>query len=240
MNRMKLVFELENNKLPKEMDRLVLSFFKAAVQSYSTELFNALYDKSRSIMKTYTYSLNLPGAMFLSDNIVLNKNEFYIHFSDSDIQEFMHFFNAFQNFKFKKHPMYRNSMSLRSVSVYNVEPITDDEVVVRMKSPLIVRRHNKSDNSDTYFTCEDSQFENMLRDNVNIFLEKLSLPVDAGAFQADVVKGRKIVVPVFGRNTDASLGIFKLRGSVELLNLLYMSGLGVRRSEGHGLFDVIA
>ena len=44
---------------------------------------------------------------------------------------------------------------------------------------------------------------------------------------------------MFGRNTDASLGIFKLTGSCQLLNVLYLAGMGVRRSEGHGKFEII-
>jgi len=48
------------------------------------------------------------------------------------------------------------------------------------------------------------------------------------------------VIPVFGRNTDASLGIFKLKGDRDLLNLLYMAGIGARRSEGKGKFDILA
>ena len=53
------------------------------------------------------------------------------------------------------------------------------------------------------------------------------------------LKGKKVVIPVFGRNTDASLGIFKLTGSRQLLNILLLSGLGSRRSEGHGKFEVV-
>ena len=44
---------------------------------------------------------------------------------------------------------------------------------------------------------------------------------------------------MFGRNTDASLGVFKLTGSVQLLNVLLLAGLGARRSEGHGKFEVV-
>lgn len=44
---------------------------------------------------------------------------------------------------------------------------------------------------------------------------------------------------MFGRNTDASIGIYKLRGSCRLLNILCLAGIGVRRSEGHGKFEII-
>ena len=59
-------------------------------------------------------------------------------------------------------------------------------------------------------------------------------------FSIEVVKGKKVVVPVFGRNTDASLGVYKIKGNPELLNVLYLSGMGVRRSEGHGKFEIVS
>ena len=58
-------------------------------------------------------------------------------------------------------------------------------------------------------------------------------------FSIQAIKGKKVVIPVFGRNTDASLGIFKLKGSVALLNVLQRSGIGVRRSTGNGKFEVL-
>lgn len=41
------------------------------------------------------------------------------------------------------------------------------------------------------------------------------------------------------RYTDQSIGIYKLTGNPELLNLLYAAGLGSRRSEAHGKFSVL-
>lgn len=38
---------------------------------------------------------------------------------------------------------------------------------------------------------------------------------------------------------DANIGIYKVTGTPELLNFLYMAGLGCRRSEGHGKFEIV-
>ena len=65
-------------------------------------------------------------------------------------------------------------------------------------------------------------------------------PVKSDSFGIEPIKAKKVVIPVFGRNTDASLGIFKLKGDRDLLNLLYMAGIGARRSEGKGKFDILA
>lgn len=239
MNQFKLQFKLENNFLPREMDRLLVSFLKAATMNYDEEMYNSLYDKSKSITKQFTYSCYLPGAKFKDDRIELDKNEFSLFFSDSDQMELLHFFNAFQLMKFKRYPMHGNSMQLVSIYMQKLDEIKDNEIVIKIQSPLIVRKHNSDDNSDIYYTCDMDGFEEALRDNARIFIEKTGLNVSVDGFSIQVIKGKKIVVPVFGRNTDASIGIYKLTGSCELLNILYMAGLGVRRSEGHGKFEII-
>ena len=53
------------------------------------------------------------------------------------------------------------------------------------------------------------------------------------------VKAKKVVTKVWGRPADGSIGIFKITGTLELLNLLRMAGLGSRRSIGHGQWEGI-
>lgn len=239
MFQYKMQFRLEKNFLPREIDRVMVSFLKAATQKYSQEFYEGLYDKSKSIIKSFVFSYYLPGAKFCENRIELSKNEFTLFFSDADQTELLHFFNAFQGMRYKSYPMNGNSMQLVSMRMQKLDEIEDNETIIKFQSPLIVRRHNPTDNTDTYYTCEMDGFQEALKDNVEIFVEKLGIAVSVDDFSIEVIKGKKVVSPVFGRNTDASLGIFKLKGSCQLLNILLLAGLGVRRSEGHGKFIVI-
>ena len=47
------------------------------------------------------------------------------------------------------------------------------------------------------------------------------------------------IVTEFGRKVDANIGIYKLSGSPELLTFLYRTGMGGRRSEGHGMWEIV-
>lgn len=239
MYQYKLSFELENNWLPRETDRLIVSFLKASAQAYSQEFYENLYDKSKSVIKSYTYSCFFPGAKFNQEKIELDRDTFSLFFSDADPQELLSFFNAFQLMKRKKYPMNGNSMTLLSIHMQRLNEIKEKEIVIKMLSPLIVRKHNSEDNTDIYYTCETEGFDRALKENIAIFLDRMGMDVMTGDFSVQTIKGKKVVVSVFGRNTDASLGIFKLTGSCELLNILYQAGLGVRRSGGHGKFEVI-
>jgi len=239
MFQFKLQFKLEKSFLPKNTDKLIVSYLKSAIMNYDENLFNSLYDKTKSIVKTYTYSYYLPGAKFNSDRIELNKNEFSLFFSDANQTELLQFFNAFQKMKFKRYPMNGNSMQLISIYMQELDEIKENEIIIKIQSPLVVRKHNSYNNTDVYYTSDVQGFEDALKDNVRIFLEKTGLKVSINDFSIMVIKSKKVVVPVFGRNIDASLGIYKLTGSRELLNVLHMAGIGVRRSEGHGKFEII-
>lgn len=239
MYQFKLVFATDNNVLPKELDRVITSFFKASLQNYSEELYEQLYGEGKSVIKPFTYSLFLPGAVFQDTKILLDQNNFTLFFSDADLGESIHFLNSFKLMKQKTYPMQGNCMKLTSLTTQRRQVIKDNEIVVKMLSSLIVRRHDAELNKDTYFTYEQDGFGEALKENITYFLQKSGIPVSAKGFSIMPVKAKKVVAPVFGRNVDGNLGIYKLTGSPELLNVLYMAGIGSRRSEGHGKFEIL-
>lgn len=53
-----------------------------------------LYDKSKSIIKTFTYSVYLPGAVFDKDVIKLKETRFKIFFTDADMGQTIEWFNS--------------------------------------------------------------------------------------------------------------------------------------------------
>ena len=70
MNQFKLTFSLEKPFLPKNLEPFMISFLKEATLNYSEEFHRGLYDKSKSIMKGYTFSYYLPNAKFQKEQEV--------------------------------------------------------------------------------------------------------------------------------------------------------------------------
>ena len=91
MTELKLEFELENAELPIDYDKVILSFMKAAIENFSPDLFDRLYNKRESVMKTYCWACYLPHAQFTSDTIKLGANKFMLTFSDIDMGELLIF-----------------------------------------------------------------------------------------------------------------------------------------------------
>jgi CRISPR-associated endoribonuclease Cas6 len=239
MIQLSLEFQLEKPQLPLEYERLMVSFLKAASRNYSEDMFERLYNKEHSIIKSFTFSTYLPGAVFKGDTIFLRDNRFKVFFTDADMGQTIEWFNAFQLMRYKQYPVSGNSMKLISIRSNNRKDIVDDEIIVKMQSPLIVRRHDSVTNKDIYYTYADEGFSKALCENVEIFIQKMEIGVDAEGLSIEPVKARKVVVNCFGRKVDANLGIYKLRGNCELLNILYQAGMGARRSEGHGKFEIL-
>ena len=79
----------------------------------------------------------------------------------------------------------------------------------------------------------------MVKENLRIFLEKLNLKMDISDFSIAPLKGKKVVTRTWGRFIDGSIGVYKITGNLELLNLLRAAGLGTRRSLGKGMWEVI-
>ena len=102
-------------------------------------------------------------------------------------------------------------------------------------------------NYDTYkqnpdtILVEESEilFGEMVKENLRIFLEKLNLKMDISDFSIAPLKGKKVVTRTWGRFIDGSIGVYKITGNLELLNLLRAAGLGTRRSLGKGMWEVI-
>ena len=239
MIQMSLEFELEMAEIPLEYERVFVSFLKAACSGYSEDMFNELSGSNKPIIKPYTFSVCLPGAEFDDEIIRLKNNHIKMSFSSCDMGHTIEWFNAFQLMKFKKYPMNRNSMKLVSIRTHNCRQVTEQEIVIKMQSSLVVRKHDIEKNTDEYLTYNNPHFSDVLRENIEFFLKKMEYDISTEGFSIIPIKARKIVATCFGRRIDANIGIYKLTGSTELLNLLYLSGIGARRSEGHGKFEIM-
>ncbi len=185
--------------------RLLVSFLKASAQKEGQDFYDSLFDKSRSIIKTYTFSYYLPGASFQKERIELAQPGFIMLFSDADLEELIHFYNAFLKMKFISYPVEKNAMTLTWVSMQEMKEIEDSEVVVKMLSSLLVRQHDAQTNRDRYCLYSDTDFSEVLFKNTAYLLEKLNLPYSMEGFSIQPIKGKKVVVPAFGRLLDGNL-----------------------------------
>ena len=148
-------------------------------------------------------------------------------------------FNAFSLMKHKIFHMNRNSMKLLSVKTRKLQTIKETELIVKMQSSLIARKHNSDDNTDVYCTFDEPEFSDIVKENLKIFLQRINIECDTSDFSIVPLKGKKVVTRTMGQFVDGNIGIYKITGNLRLLEILYAAGIGTRRSAGHGKFEII-
>lgn len=236
--RYKLMFELENEELPVDYRRSILSFIKLSLQEYDKEYFEKFYAKGQNTIKPYTFAVFLKDAQFKTNKVIVPSKTMEISISIYDYETAMVLYNSFNNQKFKKFLLDNNSWRLNNIIMLMEKKISQEEIKVKFISPLIVRK--REDRKDIYYSYLHEEFANTVRINIMEQLKTTSLPLElVKTFYIEPVLPKKIIVKYYCKKMEASIGIYKMGGDIRLLEYLYKAGLGSKHSGGFGMFDII-
>ncbi len=229
--------KLKKKELITDNRPALVSFFKNAFSMYNEDLFDKFYSTKSGKQKSFCFSIKFNGPKF-SDNIILLSDEsIELTIHTYDIEDGIDIYNALCLQKRKEYPLPdENSLTITDVIIRNHKTITSEEITIKMYSPLLVRKHDER--KDYYLTAEHAEFVKYFRMSVEDFLNKENINLDK-EIEIVPVQPKKTVPVSFGHKVTGNLGVFKLKGSPALLNLLYQSGIGSRRSQGFGLFEII-
>lgn len=254
--RIKLHFELENNIIQNDYRILILSFIKNSLEKKFEESYKEIYGK-KGVMKFFTFSVYLPNPKIEKDKILLGKNYFSVDFSIYDNKQFIEFYNSFNSRiasinkeektdKENSYPLKNNKMKLKNITMVNEKVINSDRVRIKFLSPLVVRKHEeitineKRKGKDIYLDFKDNDFNEQLNYSVSRLIKDLKLnEVNSNIKLTAFNMARKTVVNFKNIFINSSIGEYIISGDSKLLNILYKTGIGSRRSEGFGMFEVI-
>lgn len=240
--RLKILFGLKEKVLPLDYRPVFLSFIKHSLLELYPDLYNELYGENKNTVKPFTFSIGLKNPVFNSDLIRLGGDTIGMTFSTYDYPMYIRFYNAFLKQKNKHYSLpFQNNMVLQSIKNIDARNIKKSEVVIKFESPLIVRLHNKKANTDYYYDYSHDSFENTLLDITKEQARELGfVNVSFDNFSLKPIIPGRTVVTLFGNKVNTSLGVYKLTCNNQLLNYLYNSGIGSRRSQGFGMFEIIS
>lgn len=254
--RIKLHFELENNIIPKDYRILILSFIKNNLEKNFNESYKEIYGEKPTV-KFFTFSVYLPKPKIEKEKIELDRNYFNVLFSIYDNKQFIEFYNSFNSMINKKidnkenekysYPLKNNKMELKNITMVNEKNIMSNRVRIKFLSPLVLRNHKekiinkKRKGKDIYFDFNDSDFNEQINYSVSRLIKDLKLKEVNSNIKLKPYNNlaRKTVVSFKNILINSSIGEYILEGDSELLNILYKTGIGSRRSEGFGMFEVI-
>lgn len=236
-----LEFELKHNEIPLDYRSCLLSYFKKAFLNYSKDVYEELYHDDDPIRKPYTFSVFLGKANFGYKTISLNQKKFKLNFSTSHPEYGINFYNAMLKMRNISYPFSSNNIRMQKFSLVKEKTITQNQVLVKTMSPVIVRKHDGEKNWDTYYAFNEEGYLDVLKENVfNSAKEFFDFDVKTDIEQIMImpIEMKETMVLYHGHKIKGNLGKFVITGKTYLLDYLVKAGIGSRRSQGFGMVDV--
>ena len=104
---------------------------------------------------------------------------------------------------------------------------------------MVVKEHFKESNRIIYYTYQDEGFLEKLRSIIRNVSESLEYSFDVENLELIPVNPKKTVVSIYGVQIPVSIGSYILKGNKDLLNFLYLKGMGNLSGSGFGAFKII-
>lgn len=234
--RLVLKFELENEIIPKDYRRGIISLIKSAYTKNADVNNSKYYNNEDPIMKSYAFATRFQMKSSEGESFVLNRKDFEVVFTTNDVTSLIETYNSFLAMRFREMPFFNNKVTLKNVVKLKDYFVKDSEIVVKFMSPLLVRDYK---DKNKYHLASEPSFMEALKANLKYQYQDNELSNYIESLQIERVVSKKTVVIHYGNYIDGNNGIFKLTGNSRLLNDLYHTGIGSRRSAGFGVFEVV-
>lgn len=234
---------LENDRIPKDKNRVILSLIKNNFSLYSKEYYEELYEKTQNNIKNFTFSLYMGRCEFLREEIVVPEKKIMLNFSSYSHEEGIMFYNSFLSSMGKVFPIKDNTMKVNNINMRKEKPIFNNEVILKIMSPIVCREHHGDNNKTWYHSLKTEEGQAILKENIgyqlrNAFGERAIL--DINELEIEVEQNiREVKVKNYGIEVLGNIGLIKINAKPYLLDYLYKAGIGSKRSSGFGMVDIM-
>lgn len=236
--RLKLYVNLENEKIPIDYRRNIISFIKLSLSEYQEEYFFEYYNAKDNIIKPYAFSVFFQKPKIIKDEIIVENKRFEINMTIGNYETAIIIYNALNNQKHKKFSIKQNSWILNNIELMPEKEIKEDKIVIKFQAPLCVR--SRENNKDYYYSYENEKFEEILKINIKEQLKTTDIPTETvDTFTIKPINAKKVLIKFYEKCIECSTGTFELSGNKELLKYLYQAGVGSRHSAGFGMFQIL-
>ena len=233
---------LENEKLNKDKNRMILSLLKYCYSSYNQNYFNDLYKKNPVKRKSFTFSIYMGECKFLKEEIFIPEKKLILNFSTSDMKDGIMFYNSFLINKGKGFPVKNNTLNIEKINMINEKHIYKDEVILKTMSPIVVREHKGNNKETWYYSLDDAKGKEIFMSNLKYqLLEEFGEDrrLDIEEIKVEVLSNKEVKAKHYGIVILSNLCKIKVIGKPYLLDYIYRSGIGSRKNSGFGMLDIV-
>lgn len=237
--KLAVYFTLAKNEFPIDFRKVFLSFFKKSLMDAENgKYFDQYYEPGQE--KDFTFSVFFSNPHFLKTHIQLDEASGKLLFSCSDKFTGFLFFSAFlEQIKTPFPVADGNHLIVTSVKKVPQPETNESQIMIKMLSPLCVRRHVREGNQDTYYLYNQEAFHETAGYVVKHKLMRAGFSEEiSNTFSITPVNCRKTVVKFYRKKFPCNLGYFLLEGDRAVLNYLLKSGIGSHCSAGFGMMEL--
>ena len=253
--RVKLIFEIKKNELPKNNKNIWLSFLKYALSNTNKAYREKFFNKNIK-EKDYSFCVILPHPKYPdnSNKVILNSQDninskelVTMMFSARDEKSTSFIFlSSFTNVKGKTFNLpHGNSMILKQINMVD-EQIDEIDTAAVFISPrgsgMLFRDHDKATNKDTFYDINDKDFDKIATEVVRRQVAAAGFPEkDANRLEvkrANYSGNRTWRTMHYGVTCKVSNAI-SITSTKSILTYLYNSGVGSKHSMGYGFISEV-
>ncbi|MBM7616005.1 CRISPR-associated endoribonuclease Cas6 [Alkaliphilus hydrothermalis] len=236
---------LENEALPKDKNRIILSIMKSCFSSYNQEYYQRLYEEkeSKNKIKDFTFALYMQNCRFTKDEIIIPDKKVILNFSAYSPEDGIMFYNSFLTNKGKKQTIHNNIITIGKMTLVKEKPIYDQQVIFKTLSPIVVREHGGDNKKTWYHSLETEEGQAIFMENLkyqlsDVFGERGLLDFEDIKVEVDS-DIRKVKVKNYGIEVHSSIGKIRIKAQPYILDYLYKAGIGSKRGSGFGMVDIV-
>lgn len=239
--RILLKYETKNNIFSLDYRRVIMSIIKRTLSNIEDgKYFEEYYGTVER--RNFTFAVKFPSPKFDKDKIILGENSFNISLSTGDDKLGFIFWSAFLEHKDKSYSgKFDNTYTLKSIQKINERTASSNAVIVKMLSPLCLRKHSAEKNCDIYYSVKDNDFSKESKMIISSQLLKAGFSKEMSEnIEIIPINARKTVVRYYGTFIECSIGDFCIKADKAIINYFLRFGIGSRKSAGFGFANLIA
>lgn len=238
--RFNVNIELNKHEIPKDYSRMLLSLMKYWLFKNNPDFFRKMYEMKPGIRKNFTYSVYLGDCKFLREKIELKERKIQMTISSFDLAIGIEIYNALLSGINHSYSYHDSTVIIRSVRLQQEKRITQDEVVFKTKSSIVVREHNKETNKDWFYGLSEEKGKRLFLDNLKMQLLEV-FPEDRrniDDIQIEILRNREVKVKHYDIEVLSNICEFRIKAKAYINEYLYKAGVGSMKSTGFGMLNI--
>lgn len=233
--RLKLDFEIKEEAIPRNYGRGFLSLIKKMIEVTDPLLFYDYYEQHK--LKPFTFGVYFPNLNGNDKDRINVGNKAVLNFSTSSSQLAINIYNGF--LKIGEHFWLNNcsSITFKPIRAFlnKQTVITKNEHCFKTLSPFLI---NNDGNSNEFLLPGENGFMEGFEFALNECAKKFLGMNEKVEFEFEPID-MKMHVLYHYKKMPTNKGVFRLKADPKILQMVYDIGIGVHRSQGFGMLEVV-